>query len=387
MKMIPLSEPTLKGNEWRYVKQCLDSGWVSTAGPWVTRFESEFATLVGASHAAAIVNGTAALHLALRLVGVEKGDLVIVPDLTFVAPANAVLACGAEPAFLDIDPKTWQLDPKKLEDFLKTQCVKRRGLLVHRKTGKTVRAVVPVHLLGLACDIRRIVAIARRHKLKVVEDACEGVGVRFEGRHVGTFGDLGAFSFNGNKIATTGGGGMIVTNDPKLAARARYLSTQAKDDPIEYYHSESGYNYRLTSLQAALGLAQLEQLPGFVKGKRRVASLYEKEFAKTSAVTPMPRPKGVEASFWLYTVLLPESVTLARRKEVIKTLGERGVQARPLWHNLHDLPPFRGCVAHAVEHAPAMYRRAISLPSGPELTERQVRHIARSLIELAEGRG
>jgi len=218
--------------------------------------------------------------------------------------------------------------------------------------------------------------------LKVVEHACEGVGVRYRGRHVGTFGDLGVFSFNGNKIMTTGGGGMITTSSAKLAQHARYLTNQAKDDPVEYLHRERGYNYRLTSLQAALGLAQIEQLPGFLAGKRRLAGLYDKALKSLPGVETLPRPAGVEPSFWLYTILLPRATPLARRKAFVSSLNAAGIGCRPLWHNLHELPPFRGCRAYDIEHAPDLYRRAVSLPSGPELGEREVARVRAELARL-----
>lgn len=384
-KRIPLSEPTLGGNEWRYVKECLDSGWVSSAGPWVERFEQAVAKATGAAHAVAIVNGTAALHLALELSGVRRGDLVLLPNLTFVAPANAALYCGADPVFIDCDPATWQLDDAKLERYLREECRIKGGVCVEKRSGRVVRAMIPVHLLGLACEIEKIAALARRYKVALVEDACEGLGVRFNKRHVGTFGKLGVLSFNGNKIATTGGGGMILTSDDKLARRTRYLSNQAKDDPIEYFHRERGYNYRLTSLQAALGLAQLEQLPGFVAGKRRVAALYEKAFAGSEIVL-MPRPPKNEPSFWLYTVLLPERIGLAGRKRVIAGLEGQGIGARPLWHHMHELPAFRRCRAYEIEHSPSLYRRAVSLPSGPALSRADVARVAGALLKLTRGK-
>ncbi|MDD5302650.1 MAG: LegC family aminotransferase [Elusimicrobia bacterium] len=382
-RMIPLSEPVLGGNEWKYVKEALDTGWVSTAGPFIERFEKAFAAAVRSPHAVAAASGTAALHTALLCVGVKPGDEVLVPALTFVAPANAIRYCGAFPVFMDADPATYQMDAAKVERFLREECEMRAGVCVDRSNGRPVRAVVAVHLLGLACEIDRIAAAARERGVKVVEDAAEALGVSYKGRAAGTFGDMGCFSFNGNKIVTSGGGGMIVSADAALARKAAYLTTQAKDDPEEYVHNEIGYNYRMTTLQAALGLAQLEQLPGFVARKRAIAAAYDAAFAAVPGIVPMPKPAGVDATFWLYTVRL-RGADLETRKRFIKGLHARGVGARPLWHTIHDLPPFKDCRAYAVEHATELYHDSVSLPSGAGLTDEEVRFCADAVrAELA----
>ncbi|HAZ07892.1 MAG TPA: aminotransferase DegT [Elusimicrobia bacterium] len=361
---LALSEPFLGGNEWRYVKECLDTGWVSTAGSFVTKFEKSFASYVGVPYAVAAVNGTAALHTALLAVGVKPGDEVIVPDLTFISPANAVRYCGADPVFIDAEPRTWQLDPEKTERFLVQECRREQGRCVDKRTGRRVSAIIPVHLLGLACDIEKIVETARRHNLKIVEDAAEAMGVRYRGRHVGTFGDAAAFSFNGNKVITSGGGGMLATSDPKLARYAAYLTTQAKDDAEEYFHAETGYNYRLNNILAALGLAQLEQLDGFIKKKRLIAAAYDKALCRVPGLVPMPRaPAHVAATYWLYTILLAEDATREERKAFIRRLGAVGVGSRCLWHNLSDLPPFKECRTFELEHSKRLYERSASLPS------------------------
>jgi perosamine synthetase len=328
---VPLSVPELRGNEWKYVKECLDSGWVSSAGSFVDRFERELAGRVGAGHAVATVNGTAALHVALRAVGVRPDDEVLVADLTFVAPVNAVRYCGAHPVFMDADPRTWQMDIDKVRRFLEGECVMRAGACVNRRTGRPVRAVLPVHLLGLVGPIDELAALARRHGLKLVEDASEALGVRYRGRHVGTFGDTGIFSFNGNKIVTTGGGGLLVTDDATTARYARYLTTQAKDDAVEGIHHEVGYNYRLTNIQAALGVAQLEQLGAFVARKRAIATTYADELREVTDITLMPALPAAEPNYWLYTILLGEATTLAERQAVVRALNGRGIGVRPLF--------------------------------------------------------
>lgn len=366
---LPLSVPLLAGNEWAYLKECLNTGWVSSVGPFVDRFEREIAAATGSPHAVAMMNGTAALHLALQLVGVGPGDEVLVPTLTFIAPVNAVRYCGAEPVFMDADPVTWQLDADKATRFLAKQGERRGEATINRRTGRRIAAILPVHLLGLACDMDRVLECAQRHRLPVVEDAAEAMGVRFRGRHVGTFGDVGVLSFNGNKVITSGGGGMLLTASGERAARARDLSTQAKDDGREYVHHAVGYNYRLTNLHAALGLAQLEQLGRFIERKRRTAQIYADALGDLEGVTLMPSPPHTEATFWLYTVLLRPGTTVEARRAALDRLDEQGIEARPLWHPIHSLPPYQGCQAVDITVAPDLHARAISLPSSVGISE------------------
>lgn len=372
--MIPLSAPEIRGNEWKYVKECLDTGWVSSVGSFVDRFEQEVAAYVGVPHAVAVMNGTAALHVGLQAIGLQPGEEVLVPTLTFIAPVNAIRYCGAFPVFVDAHPDSWQIDPEKVAQFLRQECVEREGHCYNRRSGRLIRAILPVHILGLACDMDRLVELARGYGLQVVEDAAEAMGVRYRGSHVGTFGDIGIFSFNGNKIITTGGGGILVTHDAKKADYARYLSTQAKDDALEYIHQEVGYNYRLTNLQAAVGVAQLEQLQAFIVKKRAIADAYKSALGTIDGLTLMPAPPGCETTYWLYTVLLGEGTTLEQRKEVIARLRGAGIEARPFWHPVHALAPYRHCQAYQIEHADRLYERGVSLPSSVGLTEAQLDH-------------
>ena len=380
---VPLSVPTLRGREWAYVKECLDTGWVSSAGPFVERFEREIATYTGSAHAVAVVNGTAGLHVALRVVGVEPEDDVLVPALTFIAPVNAVRYCQAHPVFLDADARTWQMDVDHLARFLAEACAVRDGACYNRRSGRRIRAIMPVHLLGLACDMDRIMGLARSHHLRIVEDAAEAMGVRYRGRHVGTFSDVGVLSFNGNKIITAGGGGMLLTNGAALARCARYLTTQAKDDPVEYIHREIGYNYRLTNLQAAVGLAQLEQLDEFIAKKRAIADAYAAALGGDPEFTLMPSPPGVEPTYWLYTVLLKQGTTVARRQAIIRELDRRGFEARPLWHPIHRLPPYQDSAAPDLPRAMDLYARAISLPSSVGLELGEAQRCAKALQQAA----
>jgi perosamine synthetase len=351
---IPLSVPELQGNEWAYVKQCLDTGWVSSAGAFVEEFESSVADAVGARHAVATVNGTAALHVALLVAGVRPDDEVLVSTLTFIAPANAIRYVGAWPVFIDAEPDYWQMDPGKALDFLERQCEWRAGALYNRVTGRRVRAVIPVHILGHPVDLEPLRDACRKYGLAVIEDATESLGAAYRGTRVGHLGDLACFSFNGNKLITTGGGGMLVTDDAALAHRARYLTTQAKDDPIEYVHGAVGYNYRLTNIQAALGVAQMERLSAFVATKRRIAAI--------PGITPMREAPWADSAWWMYTVLVDEPEFGIDSRELLRRLERDRIQTRPLWQPLHRSLPHAGAFATDCSVADRLNRDALSLP-------------------------
>ena len=379
--LIPLTRPEFCGNEWKYLKECLDSGWVSSAGPFVDRFEREVAAYVGSTHAVAMVNGTAALHLALRVAGIESDDEVLVSDFTFVAPVNAIRYCQAHPILVDANPETWQMDVPKLQRFLRSNCEVRSEICYNKRTGRRVRAILPVHLLGLSCAMDKILDLARTFHLKVVEDAAEGLGVRYQNRHVGTFADVGVLSFNGNKIVTAGGGGILLTQDRSLAEYARYLSTQAKNDPLEYLHNEIGYNYRLTNIQAALGLAQLERIKEFITKKKEITRTCSCALAEVEGVKPMPMPPFTQSNFWLYTFLLKEGTNVEKRKAFLHKLHSLGIGARPLWHPIHDLDPYRQCETLHLEHSTSLYERGISLPSSSSLTKEELETCVKGVLE------
>lgn len=377
---IGLCEPHLAGNEWAYIKECLDTAWVSSAGKFVERFERDLADYLGEGvEAVAVVNGTAALHIALLVAGVESGDEVLVPALTFIAPANAVRYCGAWPVFMDADPDTWQMDSAKLENFLKEECDQVGGNLINRASGRRVKAVLPVHLLGHPVDMDQILAAAREYGLLVIEDATESLGARYQGRLVGTLGDIACFSFNGNKLITTGGGGMLTTRQPEWAARARYLTTQAKDDPVEYIHGAVGFNYRLTNLQAALGCAQLEQIDNFIEAKKCIAAKYDDAFAQVPGIWLMPRADWAESVFWLYTMLMKDEEYGMTSRELMYKLAQAGIQTRPLWQPLHHSPAMHDCQAYEVQNADEIQAQALSLPSSVGLSDAQQKQVT-SLI-------
>jgi perosamine synthetase len=365
---IPLIVPEMRGNEWKYVKECLDTNWVSSVGSYVDRFERTVAERADTKYSIATVNGTAALHIALLLAGVQPEDEVVVSSLTFIAPANAIRYVGAWPVFIDAEPKYWQIDPAGVVDFLDNGCRRDGGSLRNRRTGRRVKAVLPVHILGHPADLDPILAVAEKYSLPVIEDATEGLGARYRGKSLGSLGHAGCFSFNGNKIITTGGGGMLVTNDAEWAARARYLTTQAKDDPIEYVHNAVGYNYRLTNLLAALGCAQMEQLDMFVEAKRQIAKRYRESLLSFSGIHLPEEADWAVSTFWMYTFLIDQKVTGIDSRQLLRELAAKKVQARPLWQPIHRSPAHDASGSPPCPNSDALYNRAISLPCSVGLT-------------------
>ena len=379
-RSIPLSVPELNGHEWTHLKECLETGWVSSAGPFVTRFEQEIAACLGTAAAVAVVNGTAALHLALLVAGVQPDEEVLVSDLAFVAPANAIRYVGAWPVFMDADAATWQMDPEKVSEFLTGGCQWRDGKLFNRVTRRRVSAILPVHILGHPCDMDPLRRLAERYALRLIEDAAEGLGARYHGRMVGALGEIACLSFNGNKIITTGGGGMVVSDNARWIERARYLSTQAKDDPEEYIHNEVGYNYRLTNLQAAVGCAQLQRLEDYVARKTQIAQRYATAFSDLPGLVCMPSASWAAPTSWLFTVRLigADAAGLTR---MIQSLAAQGIQARRLWRPLHLLPMYRTAQAYRIEFAPTLYAEAVSLPSSVGLQEEEGEQVIRAVRE------
>jgi perosamine synthetase len=362
-----LHEPSFAGNEWSYLKECLDSTYVSSVGKFVDRFEADLAAYTGAKYAVAVVNGTAALHVALRLAGVREGDEVLIPALTFVATANAVSYCGAVPHFADSEERTLGLDPHALREYLHSIAHIRDKQCVNRTTGRVIRSVVPMHAFGHPVNVDGMLALARDFHLALVEDAAESLGSTYRGRHTGTFGQIGIFSFNGNKTITTGGGGAMITNDAELAKRAKHLTTTAKvPHRWEYRHDEIGYNYRLPNINAALGCAQLEQIPGFLQAKRRLFRRYEEAFAEVRVARLVAEPEGCRSNYWLQTLLLDTSVAV-QRDSVLEVTNDMGFMTRPTWTLMHRLPPYRDCPKMALPMAESLELRLINLPSSAHL--------------------
>lgn len=360
---VALHEPDFAGNEWRYLKECLDSSFVSSVGPFVDRFESDLAALTGARHAVALVNGTAALHVALKLAGVVAQDEVLVPALTFIATANAVSYCGAVPHFVDSEQRTLGLDATRLREYLNAIAELRGAQCVNRRTGRVIRAIVPMHTFGHPADLDGLLALAHDFKLVLVEDAAESLGSRYHGRHTGTFGRMGVLSFNGNKTITTGGGGAILTNDSELARRAKHLTTTAKlPHAWEYRHDEIGYNYRMPNLNAALGCAQLEQLPAKLDAKRKLFQRYRAAFASVSGLRLVAEPAQCQSNYWLQTLLL-DTDRASLRDEILKQTHDAGLMTRPAWTLLSELGPFKTCPAMDFPVAQDLAQRLINIPS------------------------
>jgi perosamine synthetase len=366
---IPLSVPEIRGNEWAYVRECLDTGWVSSVGSYVERFESEMATAAGTRFAVATVNGTAALHTALLVAGVRPDDEVLVSTLTFIAPANAVRYVGAWPVFIDAEPVTCQMDPARVAEFLERGCVARGGEVFDRETGRRVKAIIPVHILGHPVDVDPVLDLARRFGLAVVEDATESLGATYRDRRVGQLGDMACFSFNGNKIITTGGGGMLVTDDESWARKARYLTTQAKDDPVEFVHDEIGYNYRLTNVLAAIGVAQLEKLPEYVATKRRIAARYAEAFRDVRGLKFLGEAPWARATFWMSVVQVDSETFGSDSRALLRSLETRRIQTRPLWQPIHRSRAHAGSPRSGGNVAERLNRKCLTLPCSIGLTE------------------
>ena len=378
--MIPLSVPTLGGREWEYIKECLDTNWVSSVGPFVDRFEQDVAARVDAGFAVAAVSGTAALHIALLVAGVREEDEVVIPNLTFVATANAVRYCGAHPVLVDLEPDHWQIDTGLVRRFLESDCESVDGELRNRRTGRRVGALMPVHLLGHPCDMDALSELAGTYGLPLVEDASESLGATFDGRPMGTIGDIGCFSFNGNKVITAGGGGMIVTDDEAWAKRAKHLTTQAKCDPIEYDHDEVGYNYRMVNVLAALGCAQLEQLDRFLETKRSIAARYDQAFSSVQGIVSQKEATWASSISWLYTVRI--DAERCDRRRLITELGDRGIQARPLWKPMHGLPMFRDALRIGTGVSDDLYACCVSLPCSTSLTHGDQDRVIEALLDI-----
>ena len=366
---VALHEPSFKGNEWAYVKECIDTGWVSSVGSYVDRFERDLAEVTGARHAVVVSNGTSGLQVALQLAGARAGDEVIVPALSFVATANAVRHCGATPHFADSDYASLGLSVPALAEHLASIVEARGGSCVNKYTGKRIAAIVPMHTFGHPVDMPALMELAPRYGIPVVEDAAESLGSLIGGRHTGTHGLCAMLSFNGNKIVTTGGGGAIITNDAALARQAKHLTTTAKQPhPWAFFHDEVGFNFRMPNLNAALGCAQLEQLPGFIATKRELTLRYVAALKDTTGATLFIERAGTRANYWLQTLILDADVA-GQRDAILARTNAAGQMTRPAWELLTRLPMYTECPAMATPVAQDLARRIINLPSSPQLVQ------------------
>lgn len=382
-KYIPLSVPNLKGNEKRYIIDAIEQEWVSTGGAYIDALEKNIAQYLHTTDAIACQSGTAGLHLALRLSGVNNNDAVIVPTLTFIAAVNPVRYLGAEPIFMDCDDSL-TMDPHKLIRFITEECLYDGQVLTHKKTKRYIKAIVVVHIFGNAADMEAIMNIARQYGLKVIEDATEALGSYYiegvyKNQYLGTIGDFGVYSFNGNKIITTGGGGMLVAKEETLLERAKYLSTQAKDDPLYYEHHEIGYNYRMTNLQAAVGVAQLEQLEDFIEIKKQNYMLYKKLLKEVEDVEILDFKKVIRANYWFYSLCINKDID---RDWLIQELQKSSIQTRPIWGLIHEQKPYMDCEHYCIETATFYRSCIINIPCSTNLSQEDVYEVVATIKKL-----
>ncbi len=367
--MVPLHEPEFAGNEWQYVKECIDTGWVSSVGAYVDRFERDLETTTGSAFAVATVNGTAALHICLLLAGVVRGDEVLVPALTFVATANAVSYTGAVPHFVDAEELSLGVDAARLDDYLAEIAEISAGICRNRQTGAVIRALVVMHVFGHPSDLDALADVARRWCLVLIEDAAESLGSSYHDRHTGNIGCLAALSFNGNKIITAGGGGALLTNDPVLASRAKHLTTTARvAHSWNFLHDEVGYNYRLPNINAALACAQLERLPLMLERKRALAAKYQQALATVVGVRFLREPPATTSNYWLNAIVL-DRPDLGLRDLILRKLNDAGYMSRPIWTLLHRLPMYAACPRMPLPVAERLEASVVNLPSSAKLGE------------------
>lgn len=385
---IPLCTPSLKGNEKNYVNECVDTEWVSSAGKFVNRFEDDLKTITGAKHVVAVVNGTAALHTALLLVGVCPGDEVIVPTVTFVAPINAVRYVYADPVFMDCD-EYYNIDAVKTIEFIKNNTFQKDGFCFNASTNRRIAAIIPVHVFGNAIQADELYALCRERHIRIVEDSTEALGTvykvgTFAGKHAGVNGDIGCLSFNGNKIVTTGGGGAILINDDRLAARARHLTTQAKEDEIRNIHNEVGFNYRLTNIQAALGVAQLERLSEILEAKNKNFVFYKEAFTGITGLRIADTPDYAKNNYWMYGLQIDADEFGASAEEVMKVLSEKKIQTRPLWYLNHLQKPFKMFERYKIEKAITLLGNTLNIPCSANLTEAQRSRVIQEIVSIRQ---
>ncbi|MHC1682473.1 MAG: LegC family aminotransferase [Clostridiaceae bacterium] len=358
--MIPLCIPEVSGNEWNYIKDCLDTNWVSSVGSYVDKFEEEFKKYLNSENAIVTMNGTAALELALRTLNIGVGDEVIISSFTFISPVNTIKYVGAEPVFVDVCKDTWVMDAEKIEELI---------------TEKT-KAILPVHLYGHPVDMDKVLEIAKKYNLYVIEDATEALGSEYKGKKVGAIGDIGCFSFNGNKLITTGAGGMLVTNSDKLGIRAKYLSTQTKTilENGAFYHEEIGYNFRMPNVLAAMGVAQLEKIEDYLKAKIKHANLYNELLKNKKGITLPIEKTWAKHCYWLYSVIIEDDFKMSR-DEVINALKDNGIQSRPFFMAVHKMPPYKMCKHGDMKVTEMLEAKGINLPSSVNLTDDEIKSI------------
>jgi len=392
--MISVHEPYFSGNEWKYIKNCLDQGWVSSAGKAIDLFEKKIAKYTGSKYAVACVNGTSALQISLKIAGVNKGDEVIAPSLTFISPINAIYYNNAKPVFMDNDDH-YTIDIDKTTDFLKketkTFIEKKSGvksvITINKKNGNRIKAIIIVHVFGNAVKLDKLVNLCKKKNIFIVEDAAESVGTfyksgKYKNKHTGTIGNIGCLSFNGNKIITTGGGGIILTDNLKIAKKSKYLITQAKDDSVFYIHNEVGYNFRLTNLQAALGIAQLESLKKYINKKKIIHQIYKKQINKINCLKISDTPNFANCNHWLNILEIQKKISKKRLFKIIKYLKKNKIETRPIWHPNHLQKQFKNCQGYKLKNINQIYKNRLCLPSSPQLTRKQQSFICLKLKSI-----
>ena len=382
-KIIPLSVPNLNGNEKKYVLKAIEDEWVSTAGPFVEEFEEKISKYVKVKGAVACQNGTSGIHISLLVNGIERGDEVLAPTLTFIAAINPIRYIGAEPVFIDCDDSL-SIDPKKILEFIENECEYVNGKIINKNSKKQIKAILVVHIFGNMADMENIMSVAEKYNLKVIEDATEALGTyyldgKYSGKYAGTIGDIGVYSFNGNKIITTGGGGMIVSNNKELLKKAKYLTTQAKDDLLYYTHNEIGYNYRMTNIQAAMGVAQLEQLENFIKIKEENYNIYKNEIDKIKGVEILKFRDNVRANYWFYSLKL-DNETL--RDKLLKYLKENKIQSRPIWSLIHTQKPYIYNQNYKIKLSKKYLNTILNIPCSSNLSKEDARYVIKILKEF-----
>lgn len=384
--MINLSVPNLSMDILDNLKECLESGWVSTGGRFIPEFETKVKNFMKTKCATGVQSGTAGLHMSLQVLGVQRDEEVFVPTLTFIAAVNPTTYLGASPIFIDCDDSLC-MDPIKLEKFCSEECDFREGILVNKKTNKKIRALVVVHIFGNMADMEKIIDIAKKYNLKVLEDATEALGTyytegRYKGKYAGTIGDLGVLSFNANKIITTGGGGMVVGDNEELVEKVRFLSSQAKKDTLYFIHDEIGYNYRMLNLQAALGTSQIDQLENFIETKIKNYKIYKEELEKIEGLEILPFVEGIRANHWFYSLKIDKEKYGIGRDELLQKLVDAGIQTRPIWGLIHQQKPYSTCQNYEIEKALYYYDRILNLPCSSNLTEEEVYQVIEKIKEF-----
>lgn len=388
-KSIGLSIPNIEVEPiLNNLKECLESGWISTGGRFIPEFEGKVAKYVGVKEAVGVQSGTAGLHVSLRVLGVKRDEEVLVPTLTFIAAVNPVTYLGAEPVFIDCD-KSFCMDPIKIEEFCKNECIIKGDHLYNKKTNRLVRAIVVVHVFGNMADMEKIIEIAKEYKLKVLEDATEGLGTKYTegkyaGKYAGTMGDMGVFSFNANKIITTGGGGMIVSSNDELLQKARFLSVQAKTDPLYFIHDEIGYNYRMLNLQAALGTDQIDRLESFIETKIKNFNRYKEAIDNIDGLTLVPFNDGIRANHWFYSVLVEKEKYGLNKDELLRKLVDCNIQTRPIWGLIHEQKPFVNNEAYKMETSIYYHERILNIPCSSNLSKEDVEIVIEKLKEFKQ---